>query len=164
MKRRIDHEQETAAKFAISSMVDVGFLLLIYFLVVATLQPVEADLRAGIGGPPRDGQFEQLPPTEIVLQADGSVVLDGVLVAESDATRPAMPALEAKLKDLVEIGRILEQAPTVILDLSDDAPHQGFASVLNALAGARIDRIAIRAGASASSASPASPGDSKIAR
>ena len=122
-------------------MVDLGFLLLIYFLVVASIQPVEADLDARLGG---RGPVIDMPPVEVILKEDGSVLLDQKQI-EAAGIGAEMPTLRRELEQLGDLGGLFSARPHIIIELENGAAHQRFASILDALAGTGITQFSLRA-------------------
>ncbi len=114
----------------ITPLVDVMLVLLVIFMVT---MPIRSDaLSLDL---PRDGQPPPSPrpePVQVLVQADGSVLLDGA--------RVELQALAAELR--VQHA----QAPRAVLSLESngDAEYRAFASALAAARNAGYRDIAIR--------------------
>ena len=126
--------------FSLDSMLDIVFLLLIYFMVTAAFVKEEADISMSL--PSRVEQDEPLDmPEEQVLDimGDGSVWLNG------------QPFDDAMSHDLPELTRTLslfrlaaEDAGVpafIVVQAEDDARHQRIIDVLNACAVAKISLV-----------------------
>ncbi len=126
----------------ISSLIDVCFLLLIYFIVTTTIQPVEQDLNTTV---PVPGEaLVSLPPMLIELRQDGAVVVnpgDAAEVYDSDVQSRDLPHLTERLSSMGGLGR--GGVPSVLLKINDEVQQQRYIDVINCLAGAGISDIAI---------------------
>ncbi|HQL09902.1 MAG TPA: biopolymer transporter ExbD [Lentisphaeria bacterium] len=129
----------------ISSMVDMTFLLLMYFLVTASLKIEESELRVQI---PIDQQMEQQQrvdtPEEVVVDVfeNGEIWWNGQptdSVASDD-----LPELKDTLADL----RAAYPEQAVVVRGQRTTQHRRIVSVLNACAYAGIDQISFPADAS----------------
>lgn len=147
MKRSRDTREESLAPdepaLDISSLIDVCFLLLVYFLVTTTIQPREQDLSISIPGPPA-GDLVALPPMVIELRQGGEVVVnpgDAAEVYESDVSSRELPQLRSRLQGLAGFGK--RNLPRVMLRVHDEALQQRYIDVINCLADAGIRDVAI---------------------
>lgn len=128
----------------ISSLIDVCFLLLIYFLVTTTIQPREQDLNTNLPGAPSES-IVLMPPMVIQVMQGGEVVVnpgDAAEVYDADVESRELPNLKERLKSLAGLGRI--NVPSVLLKIHDDVQQQRYIDVLNCLAGAGISDIALQ--------------------
>jgi len=129
----------------ISSMVDMTFLLLMYFLVTASLKIEESELRVQI---PIDQHMEQQQrvdtPEEVVVDVfeNGEIWWNGQ--PTDTAGGDDLPELKATLADLK--AAYPEQA--VVVRGQRQTKHRRIVSVLNACAYANIDQISFPADAS----------------
>jgi len=145
-RKRLEREEESQPVLDISSLIDVSFLLLIYFLVTSTLQPREVDTGLSL---PTDA-----PPVEVVEQRPLELQLnpDGSVIADPDGTPDNLGMADENyhfgpLRDrLVTYKGIVEQSnmePFVVLRADDNADHQKLMNVLNTIAGAGIDTVTL---------------------
>lgn len=129
----------------ISSLIDVSFLLLIYFLVTATLIQKEVD--AGFQLPRGDGEpIEGLSPMHVILQASGDVIVGSAQRGEDlGAAMPdgTHPLLAAALVDYKSAAVRAGSAAVVRLEADDASSHQQLSQVVNALQFAGIDELVI---------------------
>ena len=114
-----------------------------HFLVTTTIQPREQDLRTTI---PIPGQRIPLalPPMLIELRRDGEVLVNPGEVAEaydSDVGSRELPELRNRLRMVSMLGK--RGQPNVLLRVHDEALQQRYIDVINCLASAGIDAIAI---------------------
>jgi biopolymer transport protein ExbD len=125
-----------------SSLIDVAFLLLVYFLATSTLEPREGDLSLATGG--RLGSSVGIDRPLIQVDAEGRVSM-GEELLETDPGQRELPRLADRLRTYLEAHAILASsaAPAVELDVSDAVPGQRFVDVVNCLAGVGITNIAI---------------------
>ncbi len=130
----------------LSSLIDVSFLLLIYFLVTMTLQVPDADLTLTMPGPP-DGKtkFEMISePPVIEIAADGQIFYSDEAV-ESAGTTHHLPVLKDRLSDYLKVWSLAptDERPEVFVKADDSARGQRFIDVLNCLAEVGISNVAV---------------------
>lgn len=129
----------------ISSLIDVSFLLLIYFLVTATLSKKEVDVGFQIP-PPGSGPVALLSPMHVTLQASGDVVVGSAQRGENlgrSTPEGSHPALAGVLMDYKSAAARAGTVAVVRLRADDASNHQQFAQVVNALQLAGIDELVI---------------------
>lgn len=125
-----------------SSMIDVSFLLLIFFLVTSSLDPKETDLGMLLphpGTPKLDFIGE---PMEIEIASNGSVTVDRTLL-DTDIAQRQLPLLESKLRTYKDASDLLSTKPIITVISSDEVPSQRFIDVLNTLAKVEINNVTI---------------------
>ncbi len=127
-----------------SSMIDVSFLLLIFFLLTSTLDPKEADLGMALPGKPaRIIDFDPImEPMEIQVKSNGKVLLDGTTL-DTDIHSRDLPLLGDKLKQYKTASDLLSTEPLIAVIADDDVPGQRFVDVLNTLAKVEIKNVTI---------------------
>lgn len=128
-----------------SPMIDMSFLLLVYFLVTSTLEPTEADLAMTMPTSMSDGSSKvEIDMMTVEVNAAGHVVLNDE-VLDTDATNREVPMLTDRLRTYVESARLTDSEPMVIIAADDAAKGQRFVDVLNALADktVNINRVTI---------------------
>ena len=84
------------ASINLTSLIDVLFLLLIFFMLTSTFRrggEMQLQLPESSTSIPLE-QGQERPPTQLVLRADGSILLDGESVVDED--------LPSRLKERVE--------------------------------------------------------------
>ncbi len=128
-----------------SPMIDMSFLLLVYFLVTSTLEPTEADLAMTMPTSMSDGSSKvEIDMMTVEVNAAGQVVLNDE-VLDTDPTNREVPMLTDRLRTYVESAKLTDSEPMVIIAADDAAKGQRFVDVLNALADptVNINRVTI---------------------
>ncbi|MCB1077328.1 MAG: biopolymer transporter ExbD [Verrucomicrobiae bacterium] len=140
-RRQAPKEEEPALDM--SSLIDVSFLLLIYFLVTSTLDPKEADL--GIQLPTTESSAStaiEIDQMTIELNAEGHIIVDQE-VLDTDPNDRKVPLLTAKITEYSQAAQLTNSQPVVIVKADDAAKGQRFVDVLDALAGAKISSVTL---------------------
>ncbi len=137
--------QEPDPALDMSPMIDMSFLLLIYFLVTSTLEPVESDLAMTM--PTSMGESSakvEIDMMTVQVNPVGAVVLNDE-VLDTDPTVRELPMLVDRLRTYVESAKLTDSDPMVIIAADDAAKGQRFIDVLNALAepGVEIKKVTI---------------------
>jgi len=128
----------------ISSLIDVCFLLLIYFLVTTTIQPREQDLKMTLPVPGKVSPIA-VAPMLIELRQGGEVVVnpgDAAEIYESDVESRSLPLLRSRLGMLTGMG--VSNVPKVLMRVDDEVNQQRYIDVINCLASAGIRDIALQ--------------------
>jgi biopolymer transport protein ExbD len=129
----------------ISSMIDVCFLLLIYFLVTSTITPRETDLGMKLPGPyPMPNQPTEIDPLFIRIEASGEIftgIDSGRRSMDSDSSARNLPLLGEELSLYASAARAANSTPLVQIHADDRATQQRVIDVLNVLAGAGIGSV-----------------------
>jgi len=126
-------------------LIDVVFLLLIFFMVTSSLQKFETDL--GIRLPGRVQQSEQLvmPDEQIVeILGDGRVLLNNQFYDAPESRE--MPQLTMTLKRFKQASDLANVRALLTIQASGRSEHQRLMDVLNAAAGAEIAFVSIGLG------------------
>jgi len=137
--RHTKDTRENEPQMDMSSMIDVSFLLLIYFIVTSTLDPKEADLGMRLPGiPPGPGIPVEVDPFPIRLNSLGHIlIMDEVL--DTDPNNRDVPKLRDRLTTYAQSARLTRSKPLVTIEADDAAKSQRFVDVLNALAHKTVD-------------------------
>ena len=134
--RGIDNDA-TDAKLDMSSLIDVSFLLLIYFLVTSTLDPKEGDLEMTM--PDRKGgRAVIIDMMEIDINSAGQIIVNNEIL-DHDLENRELPMLKDKLLTYVECAKLTQSEPVVKVAADDASKSQRFIDVLNALATEKIE-------------------------
>lgn len=133
MSKRNRAPKEEDPALDMSSLIDVSFLLLIYFLVTSTLDPKEADL--GMTMPTSQSGSSDVEIDQMTVEVNnlGHIVLNEE-VLDTDPELRDVPLLLDRLKTYAESARLTDSKPMVIIAADDAAKGQRFIDVLNALA------------------------------
>jgi biopolymer transport protein ExbD len=118
----------------IAPMLDVMFVLLMFFMVMAGQQVKEAELGVSVPGSGSPSTTAKTPVT-IRVAPDGVVTFNDTPVDSREDRE--MPRLRARLKALIEA--FSEQS--VIIRPNDRAPYQRVVDVLNACGAERVKNL-----------------------
>lgn len=121
-------------------MIDMVFLLLVFFMVTAKPIKQESDISLGLPGTVAAEEALELPDEQrIRIERDGSIVLnDSVLGAPGDTV---LLKLIATLKRFKEASDANKAGALVTLDADDGTNQQRIVDVLNACAKADITGV-----------------------
>ena len=118
----------------IAPMLDVMFVLLMFFMVMAGQQVKEAELGVSVPGSGQPSTTAKTPVT-IRIAPDGVVSFNDTPIDNREDRE--MPRLRARLKALIET--FAEQS--VIIRPNDRAPYQRVVDVLNACGAERVKNL-----------------------
>lgn len=138
--KRQQGEPDEEPALDISSLIDVCFLLLIYFLVTSTITPRESDLGLQLPGPASDASDPpEIEPMLIWIEGEGAIYTGAEKQAmDMDGSSRDLPLLSAALNFYKSGVDAAGEKPLVQIFATDDALHQRVIDVLNALAGEEI--------------------------
>jgi biopolymer transport protein ExbD len=126
-------EQEPDPELDMSSMIDVSFLLLIYFLVTSTLDPKEADLGMTMPTSQTGSAPVEIDQMTIEVNNAGHIVLNDEVLDTNPDSRD-VPLLLDRLRTYAESANLTNSKPLVVIAADDAAKGQRFIDVLNTLA------------------------------
>jgi biopolymer transport protein ExbD len=124
-----------------ASLVDISFLLLVFFLVTSSILKRENDLPMTLPPPAGDTSIPALP-VWVGIAEDGTVSLghqEGAMVMGDATGTTAIAELAGHLRMAREAAR--PQALPIVMDVADGARQQRFIDVLDCLAALGIDQI-----------------------
>lgn len=141
--KSIPRETDSEPQLDVSSLIDVCFLLLIYFLVTMTITPRERDLPLALpdGNPASNSPIQ---PIFIRVDAAGAVFTgtgNGERPMDLDADSRELPLLAGQLKLYTDAAISAGETPLVQIMVDPGAVQQRVIDVLNALAAAGIARV-----------------------
>ncbi|HEX9781391.1 MAG TPA: biopolymer transporter ExbD [Opitutaceae bacterium] len=140
MAVKVKKRPAEVAVFQIAPMIDVVFLLLIYFMVSSTLQKQEADIAFQLPGVAELDESLDLPDEQII-EIDNS---GQVIVNESRYDAPGarllveLTAMLTRFKQASVANRV---DAVVTIAPSDTVPHQVIVRVMDACSRAGIDNV-----------------------
>ena len=137
---QVRRRDQQLVEIQMGPMIDMVFLLLVFFIVTAKPIKQESDISLGLPGTVSAEESVNLPDEQrIRIESDGSIVLnDSVLGQPEDA---ALNELVATLKRFKESADANKADALVTLDAADGAIHQRIVDVLNACARAEITGV-----------------------
>ena len=121
--------------FQIAPMLDILFVLLLFFMVSAGAQKHEATLTTQLPG----GRPGGVVPVQVGIDADGQVNVYGAAIDTPDDT--ALPQLVDRLKGVVAANA----TQPVVITPTRSTRHQRVVDVLNACAVAKVKNLAFGA-------------------
>ncbi len=135
--KQYEKPEEENAQLDISSLIDVTFLLLIYFLVTSAVQVKETDLAMKLPSAVPSDKQPDIEPLFIRIDSNG-VVSAGVgtfqEILDSDASSRHLPQLSQRLSIYAGAAKSANTTPLVQLWADGGAVTQRVIDVLNALA------------------------------
>jgi biopolymer transport protein ExbD len=134
---------EEEPELDISPLIDVAFLLLIYFLVTTTLQKSEADLSLVLPGVAQEDSREVKIDQMLVKVDQAGVVYVNEEVADTDPENRALPNLTDRLSRYAAAAEVANTETQVIIDCDQEAVRQRFIDVLNVCAKAKIKNVSL---------------------
>ena len=132
----------------LTPMIDVTFLLLIYFMVTTMLKQPEAELSSQLPGKPQSSDITPMDMLNVKIGDTGEVYLNGSEI--EDGLDFEMPDLVSNLKvqkgmrdQLISSGAKTkaEAELKVQIESSGIAEHQSAISVLNACSEAGVNKV-----------------------
>ena len=124
----------------VSALIDMVFLLLVYFMVTASLVKSEGDLGIRLPGIVQQAVTVDMPDEQIVeVRGSGRIYLNG---REFDSVESQeMPELTATLIRYRMAAEAAKNEALLTIWAEDDAKHQRVIDVLNACAQAGIENV-----------------------
>lgn len=137
-------EQEKGPRLLMPALIDVSFLLLIFFMVSATLQRQEADLRLQLPDITlvTEGDMPAMEHMRIDISDRGTIRLNREPVI-GHSGEPDTVVLAERLARYKGMASATRSRPRVVLRCADAASEQRFIDVLNACTKAGIESIQI---------------------
>lgn len=124
----------------IAPLIDVVFLLLIYFMVTSSLIKKEADMSVSLPGPVAQTEQVDMPDEQIIdVLADGQIVLNGSVYGEEGGHE--ISGLEETLTRYRLACEAMDAKAFITIQPEDDALHARVIDVMNACAGAGIKAL-----------------------
>ena len=137
-------EPEPDPDLDISSLIDVCFLLLIYFLVTSTIKPRETDLAMALPAAAPSSEQPKIEPMFIKVDAAGSIFTgagSSQQTLDTDQSVRETPLLDTQLTLYSQAASSAGSDPLVQVYVDPGATQQRVIDVLNALAGAKVSSV-----------------------
>ena len=137
---QVRRRDQQLVEMQMGPMIDMVFLLLVFFMVTAKPVKQESDISLGLPGTVSAEESVELPDEQRIRnEDDGSIVLnDSVIGPPADS---ALTGLVATLKRFKESADANKADALVTLDASDGTNQQRIVDVLNACAKADIGGV-----------------------
>jgi biopolymer transport protein ExbD len=137
---KLKKKEEERVDIPIAPMIDVVFLLLIYFMVSSTMEQQEADLSFQLPGTVEQAEPLDLPDEQIIeIRGDGQIVVN-----EYPYDRPDSPRLEeltSMLTRFREASKANKVEAIVTISPSDTVAHSQIVKVMDACSIAGIEAV-----------------------
>jgi biopolymer transport protein ExbD len=137
---RLRKKDVQTVEMQMGPMIDMVFLLLVFFMVSAKPVKQESDINIGLPGTVAQEEALEIPDEQrIQIQPSGQVVLNDQPM-DSPASAE-MPALLSTLKRFKESADSNKSEALITIDADDAANHERIVQVLNACAQAKITGV-----------------------
>ena len=145
MKNHI-HSDDIAIGFQIAPMIDVVFVIMLFFMVMTSSVKVERELVTKLPSPDDPAQVVQFPAEEITIGilVDGTVTLNEAAFDSPKDKR--MPALTRTLQRLADSSARQKQMLLVTIQAEEQASYERIIDVLNTLNKAQIQNVTFTVG------------------
>lgn len=146
MARHKHHKllEEPAPVLEIASLIDVCFLLLIYFIATSTITPRESDLGLALPGYETVGPTSPVDPVNIRIKATGEILTgadDSLQIMDTDPAARELPLLRGQLEIVAAASRAAGDEPAVRIQADDQTTQQRVIDVLDTLAATGIRTV-----------------------
>jgi len=138
MKRSKEEELPNLG-FQIAPMIDVVFVIMLFFMVMAGDVKVEHMLKTTLPGKVEAASFEIPDEQSITIQDNGQVALNEEEIDERD--NPLLPNLTAQMTRLRLNSESAKSTLVVTVTAKDKARYARVIDVMNALSKARITNV-----------------------
>jgi biopolymer transport protein ExbD len=137
---KLKKKAEENTSIPIAPMIDVVFLLLIYFMVSSTLEQQEADLSFQLPGSVEQDEPLDIPDEQIIeIREDGQVVVNDYPYDVPDA--PRLEELAAMLTRFREASAANKVEAIVTISPSDSVAHAQIVKVMDACSMAGVEAV-----------------------
>jgi biopolymer transport protein ExbD len=134
----IKYSDKTKLPHPVAPLIDVVFLLLIYFMVTSSLVRKEGDIFFQLPAPDVITPIELAVNAYICIETDGGISIEGMHFDKSDQKLHGLVHQVATLRKMAA----LQQSPFfVTLHPDDAAVHSRVIEVLDACAAAKVKKI-----------------------
>jgi biopolymer transport protein ExbD len=135
-KRRFEPEPMEEPALDISSLIDVSFLMLIYFLVTSAMTPREGDLSMELPTDSGKASAIQIDPLKIALDRSGVISVGGQKMADDRS-------LAVELDRYKQLTDATNKKAMVVVSADNEAKQQRFADLMNQLSRVGISTITL---------------------
>jgi biopolymer transport protein ExbD len=142
--KKYETQAEGDPALDISSLIDVCFLLLIYFIVTSTIAPRESDLGMALPAANPSTELPKIEPLFIRIEKGGAIYTGTGAMQQpmdSDVGVRDLPLLKSQLDLYSNTARAAAATPLVQIYADSESTQQRVIDVLNALAGAGINSV-----------------------
>ena len=135
----MQHYEDASLKLDMSSLIDVVFLLLIYFLVTASLIKKEADIGFMLPANVAVEDMQEIPVEVLIeITVDGTVQVEGMRFSSDDRELDELVNQVAGLKEIAKA----QSSPFFVNVLPhEDSLHRRIIDVMDACAAAGVNSL-----------------------
>lgn len=146
MKAKVISVEPVNAGFQVAPMIDVVFVIMLFFMVMASSVKVENHLAFGVPGIPREDSVPIIPTElDVVIAEDGAVMMNE---EEYDAAgQKALPVFTAALQRISADAQARGDKVLVTIRAEEQASYDRIIDVMNAMAKARLNNVTFTVGA-----------------
>jgi len=138
--KRLSRNDLQAVEMQMGPMIDMVFLLLVFFMVTAKPIKQEADVGLTLPGTVAQEEAVDIPDEQrIMIETSGQIVLNELRM--DSATSTELPQLAATLRRFKEASDATKSQALVTIDAHDAVQHQRIVDVLNVCAKANITGV-----------------------
>jgi biopolymer transport protein ExbD len=139
---RLRRKDVQTVEMQMGPMIDMVFLLLVFFMVSAKPIKQESDINIGLPGTVAQEEALEIPDEQrIQIQPNGQILLNDQPMDASQS--PELPALLSTLKRFKESADSNKTEALITIDADDAANHERIVQVLNACAQAKITGVTV---------------------
>ena len=140
MKAWLDELINEKTELQIAPLIDVVFLLLIYFMVSSSLKRSEADLSMTLPGILPQSQEVRMPDEQVIeVLAGGQIIFNDR--EYNDPSKTDLDDLEYILTRFRDTSLLTGNPAMITIAADDDSLHERVIDVLNVCAGAGIKNV-----------------------
>ena len=140
MQRRRRRKRDETVEMQMGPMIDMVFLLLVFFMVSAKPVKEESDIQIALPGKQEQSEALDMPDEQrIIINADGSVSLNDMVLATPQDRK--MGEFVVTMKRFKESADANKSKALVTLAPVESVPHQRVVDVLNACAIAEVTGV-----------------------
>ena len=144
--RRVTNLEEDKPELSISPLIDICFLLLIYFLVTTTIKQKERDNSMALPSAAPSEAQPDIQPFFIKVSSDGHIFANvgaaqELLDREVEGVERTLPMLDERLAIYATAANAGNSKPLVQIYVEAEAEQQRVSDVLNHLAKHKIDTV-----------------------
>jgi biopolymer transport protein ExbD len=140
MKAWVDELMNEKVELQIAPLIDVVFLLLVYFMVVSSMKRSEADLSMSLPSAVPQAQAMEMPDEQVIeVLPGGQIILNEKIY--NDPNKEDLAELEHTLLRFREFSAVMNVPAMITVVADGNSRHERVVDVLNACAGAGITSV-----------------------
>ena len=142
---KLKRQDDPKAEIAMTPLIDCVFLLLVFFMVSASIQKSEADISISLPGTAAQSEAVEIPDEQIIqITEAGNVYLNDLEYDSVDSEE--MPELVDTLKRFAETAEANKVPAMITIAPEDGVVQQRVVDVLNACTAAKIANVTFAVG------------------